>query len=112
MTAVCRIIHLHGGPSDGLRLTWNSGVSDDIYPLATPSADDSEYDYVYLPRAEKNKAQARRQRLAALDNRLKAKRWQRLWQACRAWLLAPCSYPLDCRKYRVDMAAKNSPNPQ
>ncbi len=110
MSAVCRIIHLHGGPSDGLRLPWDGGLSEmDVLPAA-PSASDSEYDYVYLPRVART---ARRHLAIELLIKPKSSPWQRVWQAFATWMLTPCSYPLDLRAYQPrSIADQSSANQQ
>lgn len=109
MSAVCRIIHLHGGPSDGLCLAWNERVDDSCITVANASIAFPEYDYIYVPRVT-GEAKARPRPLTnfAHPALLQRRRWQKIWRACRTWLLAPCSYPLDMRAYKIPTRSPSS----
>lgn len=110
MSAVCRVIHLHGEPSDGLRLPWD-GSWDLADTTSASSLDaDSEYDNVYLPRIVRTDWRHLTQDLLVQKT---ASRWQRVWQAVTVWMLTPCSYPLDLRAYQSrPIAEHNSANQQ
>lgn len=108
MSAVCRIIHLHGGPSDGLCLAWNPGADEPAVIPARAGVALTEYDYIYVPRPV-GKASALMLHPLALSQATRSREfWPRLWSAWRTWLLAPCSYPLDTRLYQIPASTTDS----
>ena len=91
------VIHLHGGPSDCLRLAWNDTVPDKVMLLREPLAGWAEYDYVYLPRLPAPAIVVAH----SLKPPTRVKTcWRRWGVAFRSWLLTPSSYPLDLQRYR------------
>jgi len=113
MSAVCRIIHLHGGPSDGLCLAWNERVGDTCVTVASASVAFPEYDYIYVPRLA-GAAKTRPLSLTYFTHQdfVQPRLWRRLWSAFRVWLLAPTSYPLDMRAYKIPVRSPESSLPQ
>jgi hypothetical protein len=106
MSAVCRIIHLHGGPSDGLCLAWNERVGHACVTEATTTAVFPEYDYIYVPRTDGTVKIQHAQ--VVRHGSAKCRMWRQAWNSCRAWLLAPCSYPLDTRHLQIPVHSPES----
>lgn len=102
MSAGCRIIHLHGGPSDGLCLAWQENATETTALSAVNATVLPEYDYIYVPRAAgKTRSRPLQLTLAPRQTLSRQKIWQRVWSACQRWLLAPSSYPLDTRHFQI-----------
>lgn len=106
MSAVCRIIHLHGGPSDGLCLAWNELMGDTCVSVASTTVAFPEYDYIYVPRVAG--AVRARHGQAVRPSSSTRSFWQQLWTSCQAWLLTPSSYPLDTRHLQIPVRKPES----
>ena len=102
MSAVCRIIHLHGGPSDGLSLAWQENIAETTALSVVNATVFPEYDYIYVPRTA---GETRTRPLQLTTAPRRTLNWRKVlrsfWSACQQWLLAPCSYPLDTRRYPI-----------
>ena len=104
MTTKMPVIHLHGGPIDGLRLAWNDLVPDKVQLFGEPTQSMPEYDYVYLPRLPITPAATIGVVLPPCAKKTSC--WQRWGIAIRSWLLTPCSYPFDMQRYGTDSTRK------
>ncbi len=93
------------GPAMGC-LAWNERMGDTCVTVANTTVAFPEYDYIYVPRVA-GAVRARNGQAVRLSSSTRSF-WRQLWTCCQAWLLAPCSYPLDTRQLQIPVRRPKS----